>query len=402
MAATTLPHNMSSNNLTVPPPAPETLPNTNLNLQTNHEITAPLPNGVVASSPIPHPFESLLSSGPPPFLTKTYDIVDDPSTDPIVSWSSTNNSFIVWDHHAFSRHLLPRFFKHNNFSSFVRQLNTYGFRKVDPDRWEFASEGFIRGHKHLLKNIYRRRTASQIQQQQEVPQSLNSGACLDVTKFDNAQREIEKLSSDKNLLMLEVVRLRQNQQTAQQEMQLMSQRLAATELRQQQMITFLAKAMHNPTFMAQLVQQNRNKNCLEAIKKKRRLPEAGGSSDVEESGSTTTDGQIADHHTSSADLNVKLLEFMGPEIDMSSTELEALLHASFNPNSEGGGHPDNFPGLNDSQKKAQNQGDELDSLCNFGDEEGTFWEQLLGANQESADSDTEGPDNGLPESGFPG
>ena len=79
----------------------------------------------MASTAIPQPMEGLRDPVAPPFLTKTYDIIEDASTNHIVSWSRGNNSFIIWDPQAFSTSLLPKYFKHNNFSSFVRQLNTY-------------------------------------------------------------------------------------------------------------------------------------------------------------------------------------------------------------------------------------------------------------------------------------
>ncbi|CAI9775617.1 unnamed protein product [Fraxinus pennsylvanica] len=254
---------------------------------------APASTGDGGGAP-PQPVPLPAANTPPPFLVKTYDMVDDPSTDKIVSWSSTNNSFVVWDSAEFARYLLPKYFKHNNFSSFVRQLNTYGFRKVDPDRWEFANEGFLRGKKHLLKSISRRKPAhghhqQQQQQQQSNGQSSSVGACVEVGKF-GLEEEVERLKRDKNVLMQELVRLRQQQQTTDSQLQAMIQRLQGMEQRQQQMMSFLAKAMNSPGFLAQFMQQqNESNRRISEGNKKRRLMQDGISSD---SSVGPLDGQI--------------------------------------------------------------------------------------------------------------
>ncbi|KAI5067142.1 hypothetical protein GOP47_0017670 [Adiantum capillus-veneris] len=236
----------------------------------------------------PQPMEALQSNAPPPFLTKTFDMVDDPTTDDIVAWSPSNNSFIVLDPPQFAQQLLPRHFKHSNFSSFVRQLNTYGFRKVDPDRWEFANEGFLRGQRHLLKTIHRRKSVGHNQPQPTAPNAPSASHCVEVGKF-GLEGEIEQLKRDKNVLMLELVKLRQQQQLTERDLRTMGQRLQTTEQRQQQMMAFLAKAMQSTAFLSQLVQQS-DKQFGDA-RKKRRLPKQGEGS--EENGcQPSTSGQL--------------------------------------------------------------------------------------------------------------
>lgn len=114
----------------------------------------------------------------PVFLQKTWNLIN--TCDPeIATWSDDGLTFVVKDPDIFASDIIPQFFKHNNFSSFVRQLNFYGFKKVKNDSplyvqddeslkwWRFKHESFIRGRPDLLKEI---RKANQINaaDQQEV------------------------------------------------------------------------------------------------------------------------------------------------------------------------------------------------------------------------------------------
>ena len=99
----------------------------------------------------------------PAFLTKLYDIVESKESDEIIRWSPSGDSFVIVNETALSKDFLPRYFKHSNFSSFVRQLNMYGFRKLKcilGHDWEYGHNSFRRGRADLLSEIKRRYTGS--------------------------------------------------------------------------------------------------------------------------------------------------------------------------------------------------------------------------------------------------
>ncbi|KAJ7955909.1 Heat shock transcription factor [Quillaja saponaria] len=213
---------------------------------------------------LPKPMEGLYEVGPPPFLKKTFEMVEDPETDRIVSWSEARDSFIVWDSHELSRNLLPKYFKHSNFSSFIRQLNTYGFKKVDADRWEFANEGFQGGRKHLLKNIKRRNKYSRLQQ----------GA---ITFFNSAkpglEGDLERLKKDQNMLKGEILKLRQQHEDSQAQLTNVEDCIRSTECKQRQMLFFLTRIAKSPMLLQQLIQKIKRKRELDGCEtgKRRRL-----------------------------------------------------------------------------------------------------------------------------------
>jgi len=103
----------------------------------------------------------------PIFLKKTYKMIDtcDPS---IASWTPDGEMFVVKDPDLFASQIIPQYFDHNKFSSFARQLNFYGFRKmqskpirnadfnVDTAKHvTFYNEKFKRGRCDLLVEIQR-------------------------------------------------------------------------------------------------------------------------------------------------------------------------------------------------------------------------------------------------------
>ncbi|GLT60996.1 hypothetical protein SLA2020_337320 [Shorea laevis] len=220
--------------------------------------------------------------GPAPFLLKTYDMVDDSSTDKIVSWSSGKRSFVVWNQPEFARVLLPTYFKHNNFSSFIRQLNTYGFRKIDPERWEFANEDFVKDQKHLLKNIHRRKPIHS--------HSHPQGSLVDPerTAFEE---EIEKLSREKAALEANVMRFREQRSTAKILLDDMTQRIDGMEHRQDGLLKSIEKAVQNPVLLENLACKIETMD-FSAYNKKRRLPQIDSSKPSAES-------SLLDNNTSS-------------------------------------------------------------------------------------------------------
>ena len=198
----------------------------------------------------------------PPSLTrrKTWNLVSDPSSDHIISWSAQGRTFTVWQPDLLESTQLPATFKHSNFASFVRQLNNYGFRKCHSDRFEFGVEGFEQGKPELLTTLRRHDAPRNKKKEAEgksapkksagaksggrggataphVPGSGYDG--LELGVYGGITSEVEQLKRDRLLLLKEVMRLREVQSHTQDQVRELSARLASTEQFQSRMMNFV-------------------------------------------------------------------------------------------------------------------------------------------------------------------
>lgn len=65
------------------------------------------------------------------FLSKILTMIS-PENEEIIKWNEGGDGFIICDIDKFTKELMPRYFKTKKLSSFIRQLNFYGFHKVTP------------------------------------------------------------------------------------------------------------------------------------------------------------------------------------------------------------------------------------------------------------------------------
>ncbi|KAI1418005.1 hypothetical protein F5Y13DRAFT_34354 [Hypoxylon sp. FL1857] len=100
----------------------------------------------------------------PPFVQKLNSFLEESKNTDLIRWSEKGDSFIVLDEDEFAKTLIPELFKHNNYASFVRQLNMYGFHKKvglsdnsmkaserkNKSPSEYYNPYFKRGHPNLL------------------------------------------------------------------------------------------------------------------------------------------------------------------------------------------------------------------------------------------------------------
>lgn len=173
----------------------------------------------------------------PGFLIKTFSLISDPDHKDICGWNEAGDTLIIKQVDQFPVKILPKYFKHSNLPSFIRQLNMYGFHKtsVDSSRHEFRHEYFRRDRKDLLVNIRRKVTVSStaivshqgkdggkmkevenavanLAHQQMIQHREQTDTLLyELRKLrqrsDNMEKRLEKLESENSLIRMDNVNL---------------------------------------------------------------------------------------------------------------------------------------------------------------------------------------------------
>jgi len=153
------------------------------------------------------------------FVIKVWTMVNAPE-ESLIQWSENGSTVMVLDVKQFAQTVLPKYFKHNNMDSFVRQMNIYGFKKVQnitdgammPPEYmqiEYENPFFVRGRFDLTKNIVR---------DSQKRKNKNTGILREMIddikkKQDEAESDVQSLAHLNKHLIKEVADLKRRHES---------------------------------------------------------------------------------------------------------------------------------------------------------------------------------------------
>ncbi|XP_071614223.1 heat shock factor protein 3-like isoform X1 [Heliangelus exortis] len=211
--------------------------------------------------------EGLALPGAPPvpgFLAKLWALVEDPQSDDVICWSRNGENFCILDEQRFAKELLPKYFKHNNISSFIRQLNMYGFRKVialengmvtaeKSSVIEFQHPFFKQGKAHLLENIKRKVSTVRTEDLKVCTEDLHK-----------VLSEVQEMREQQNNMDVRLANMKRENKALWKEVAVLRQKHSQQQKLLSKILQFILSLMRG--------------NYIVGVKRKRSLTDAAGAS----------------------------------------------------------------------------------------------------------------------------
>ncbi|KAI1196035.1 hypothetical protein F5X97DRAFT_334978 [Nemania serpens] len=237
----------------------------------------------------------------PPFVQKLNSFLEDGKNTELIRWSEKGDSFIVLDEDEFAKTLIPELFKHNNYASFVRQLNMYGFHKKvglsdnsmkaserkNKSPSEYYNPFFRRGHPNLLWLINKPKSGNTKKGAKKRGDDGEGDSDDDITPVDDtfAQAFSQPNAPNRALPAPETGPLQKK------ELALVRDQMATLQQRQKQISDAITRLRqeHNQLFQQAMMFQNmhsRHENSINAILNflanvfRKSLEEQGGTQNV--------------------------------------------------------------------------------------------------------------------------
>ncbi|CAD8204731.1 unnamed protein product [Paramecium octaurelia] len=147
-----------------------------------------------------------------------FNNLQNPENEDIIGFTEKGNAFVVKDQTKLSNEILPTHFKHHNFSSFIRQLNMYGFKKIRNvnNQNEFSHYYFRKNMENLLVNIPRRNGGVKPKKEKSI--KLKNQKVKQIQeelfeKYTTLKQEIHNINIESNFISKQIEQFQNTQST---------------------------------------------------------------------------------------------------------------------------------------------------------------------------------------------